>query len=110
MATKLETLLAQQAEIAQKINEAKKEQKKPIIDAIKKQIKEYGITASQLGFSPKKTEEVKADGTPVEKKKAAPKYRNEKGEEWAGRGIAPKWIKGADGKVSEALKTKYAIK
>ena len=110
MATKLETLLAQQAEIAKQINQAKKEQRQPVIDEIKKQIKEYKLTASQLGFKTKKTETSQEDGTKAEKKPAVAKYRNEKNEEWAGRGKPPKWMAGADGKISPALKTKYAIK
>lgn len=108
MATKLEALIAQQTEIAKQIQDLKDAERKPILDELKAKIKEYGFTVSELGLKGKKT--IKAYAELTEKKIVVPMYRNEKNEEWAGRGKPPKWMAGADGKISPALKTKYAIK
>jgi DNA-binding protein H-NS len=91
----------------------RKEEYASIIKAIKKQIADYGITATDLGFSglsnpskkngksgrallskrkksPKRPN--KESGT---RKTVAPKYRDEAGNTWSGRGKTPRWLSSA---------------
>ncbi|WP_034294811.1 H-NS family nucleoid-associated regulatory protein [Herbaspirillum sp. RV1423] len=101
--SELDKLLAQQAEIAKKIEDVKQKERQPIIDSIKSMISEYGFTAKELGLTTKKSKTKKTKGA------LEPLYRNEENLTWAGRGRIPSWLKGPDGQVSEKLKKKYAI-
>lgn len=74
-----------------------------VIAKIKEAISVYGLTASDLGFSGKSG----ARGNAVAKKRgrvagkgrakssAAPKYRDEAGNTWGGRGPRPQWLRAA---------------
>jgi DNA-binding protein H-NS len=54
------------------------------------------IEKLQSGAKPRATKESRRAGNgkthPAKGKKAAPKYRGPKGETWAGRGLAPRWL------------------
>lgn len=105
MATnELDKLLAQQADIATKIEELKQKERDPVIAEIKSRILHYSITAKDLGFTGKAGKIVKANTKTVD-----PIYANEDGRTWSGRGKPPLWIAGSDGKASEKLKKKYLI-
>ena len=58
------------------------QEKIAVIESIKKQIADFGITAQELGF--KATKGSKTSTVPV-------KYRHN-GETWTGRGLKPKWL------------------
>lgn len=77
----------------QKIAQLKKQAKEiqaadrtTVIEEIRKQIAEYGITASDLKLGVAKGSKGGRIATP-------PKYRNTNGETWSGgRGRKPKWV------------------
>lgn len=82
--------------------------KAPVIEAIKKQIEQFNITAKELGF---KTTRAKPKNKATTKTKSSvPKYKHPDGKTWAGQGRAPSWIAGKDGKADEKLKAQYLIK
>lgn len=88
MAT-LQEIQDQIAQLQKQAETLAKAERKPIIEKIKGEIKTYGITAKELGFTVSKpvTEKPKTDNPPL-----PPKY--EKGElTWSGRGRQPSWVK-----------------
>lgn len=102
MATELEKLLAHQKELAAKIDELKQKEREPVIADIRNKILHFGISAKELGLTGKGIKTTSA-------KTVEPRYTNEEGKTWSGRGKAPLWIAGPDGKASEKLKKKYQI-
>jgi len=104
--TKVEKLKAQQAEIQKQIDALSDTNRPKTLADIKEKIKLYGFSASELGFKAKPA--TKAKTAKEDKEKAPAKYKNEKGQEWAGKGAAPLWLK-ENGKLSDKLKKKYAI-
>ncbi len=102
--TKLNDLLKQKEALEKAIAEQLTADKAPVIEAIKKQIKQFDITAKELGFKTTRTKK----STGSVKEILEPKYKNGLFT-WTGQGRAPNWMK-ENGKVSETLKTKYAIK
>ena len=89
MAT-LKELMAQKETLEQKIVEARETELADAIAKVLAIVTEYGLTASDI-FGGKRGR--KASGT---KAKVAAKYRDRNGNEWTGRGRAPKWIEGKD--------------
>jgi DNA-binding protein H-NS len=78
--------------------------RKKIIRAVVKQMKTHDISFDELkgafgGKIEKKSGKPAMRGksrSPLKGKKAAVKYRDKKGNTWAGRGLAPKWIVDAE--------------
>lgn len=95
MAT-LKELMAQKEALEQKIVEAREAELADAIAKVLAIVTEYGLTAGDI-FGGKRGR--KAVGA---KAKVAAKYRDQNGNEWTGRGRAPKWIEGKD-------KTKFLI-
>ena len=112
MATRKHRSLADlQAEIAalqHKASQARQREVSDVVDKIKKAIAAYGLTAADLGLragnspAPKppratSTNEPQARRAPkgVEGSKIAPKYRDEAGNTWTGRGLKPRWLTAA---------------
>lgn len=89
--TVLPSLLAQKAELDKKIAKAKAEEKSAVLVQIRSAMEQYEITAEDLTAAPKRG---RKDGSadPVERKPVAPKYRDEAGNTWTGRGKQPKWV------------------
>ena len=99
-------MIAQIEELKKQAEKTRKEEFSSVVKAIKKQIADYGITAEDLGLSsaaPKAGRKGKAAaaGKPGRKARAkrstagtkvAPKYRDEAGNTWTGRGKRPKWV------------------
>lgn len=91
--TSLADLKLQIEQEEQKVAQLKKQAKElqaverdAVIDEIRKQIVEYGITAADLKLGVPK-------GGKSGRLAAAPKYRNANGETWSGgRGRKPKWV------------------
>lgn len=90
MATYLE-LKAQAEKLLEKAEEQRKKEIEDVVADLKKKIEEYGITASDLGFSVATTRKAKKTKTGTTNTVA--KYQNEKGETWSGMGRMPKWLK-----------------
>ena len=62
-----------------------------VIQDIKEKIKEYGLSAQDLGFSGGAPTRRKRSATPAAK--SAAKYRGPNGETWSGgRGRKPRWV------------------
>lgn len=91
-------LQSQIEKLQKEAEHARKSELANAIGDIHAKMKEFGISAEDLGFGGKK----KAGKTV--RKPVAPKYRNnETGDTWSGRGKPPKWMAGRD-------KTQYLIK
>jgi DNA-binding protein H-NS len=83
-----------------------------VIEKIKAAIDAYGLTAADLGLA-KGPRKPKAQAAPARRgaakktraAKSGPKYRDDQGNEWVGRGKRPQWIKDAlaAGKTLEEL-------
>jgi DNA-binding protein H-NS len=82
--------------IAELEAKAKELQVKPGVAEVTQLIRKYKLTLADLreAFSAKRS----AGRRPskLRGKKAAVKYRDKKGNTWAGRGLAPKWIREAE--------------
>lgn len=93
MATSLKEMMAQKAELEQKIAEATAHGRSEAISQVKTLMEEHGLTSADLsGRTPgKKTGPSKSTGA-----KVAAKYRNQlTSESWSGRGLQPRWLKAA---------------
>jgi len=102
-------LVSQIEELKKQAEKTRKEEFSSVIKTIKKQIADYGITAADLGLSGKpaasgrgrkKAAGAKSGRKPRAKRaggtaKVAPKYRDESGNTWSGRGKMPKWLAAA---------------
>ena len=87
----LPSLLAQKAELDKQIAKAKAEEKAAVLAQMRSAMEQYGITPEDL-FTPAKRGRKAGSADAGERKPVAPKYRNEAGETWAGRGKQPKWV------------------
>jgi len=112
-------IIAQIEELSKRAEKTRKEELSSVIKAIKKQIKDYGITAEDLGLQTKVTAKAgragrvsngKAGRKPRAKRtsavaKVAPKYSDGTGNTWTGRGKQPKWVVAAlaSGRSLESL-------
>ena len=87
----LPSLLAQKAELDKQIAKAKAEEKAAVLDQMRSAMEQYGITPEDL-FTTAKRGRKPGSTNSGERKPVAPKYRNEAGETWTGRGKQPKWV------------------
>lgn len=87
----LPSLLAQKVELDKQIAKAKAEEKAAVLAHIRSAMEQYEITAEELTAAPKRGRKPGSTDT-VERKPVAPKYRNEAGETWTGRGKQPRWV------------------
>ena len=86
MEEELDRLYEERQELDKKISETAKKNRGPVIDAMKKNISRYGISANELGFFENSTAAVKpaVTSSPI-------KYQQ--GEKtWTGRGRKPQFI------------------
>lgn len=90
----LNELLAQKAELERQISEQTREQRASAIAEIKSLMSTYGLTpedivpdADKIAKTGKKSARAGA--------KVEPKYRDNHGHTWTGRGLKPNWIKAA---------------
>ena len=89
MATTLKDLLAQRVALEKQISELRVSEMADAIAKIHSLIEEFGLTQEDI-FT--RTSSAKARKTSVNK--VAAKYRDPiSGNEWSGRGLAPKWLK-----------------
>ncbi len=102
-------MIAQIEDLKKQAERQRKEEYSSVIKTIKKQIADYGITAEELGLdaagSKRGRKPGKASAKPGRKParkaaakranagiKVAPKYRDDAGNTWTGRGKQPKWV------------------
>jgi DNA-binding protein H-NS len=105
-------MIAQIEELKKQAERQRKEEYSSVIKTIKKQIADYGITAEELGLSAapgakRGRKAGKATAKPGRKPgrkgaargkhpsagtKVAPRYKDEAGNTWTGRGKQPKWV------------------
>ncbi len=102
-------MMAQIEDLKKQAERQRKEEYSSVLKTIKKQIAEYGITAEELGLVDSKDGEKKrgrkpgrpAAAKPGRKptakratagKKVAPKYKDDAGNTWTGRGKMPTWL------------------
>jgi len=87
----LQELLDQQNALAEKIKAIREAEKGNVVEQIKKQIADFGITAEELGFSLKAPKGKAAKAAPVIK------FRNPDNHEetYGGKGPKPDWLKTA---------------
>ena len=91
-------LQSQIEKLQKEADDARKTELANAIADIQSKMKEYGLSAEDLGFGSKR----KIGKTT--RKPVPPKYRNNTtGESWSGRGKPPKWMAGRD-------KAQYLIK
>ena len=89
MTTTLKDLLAQRVALEKQISELRVSEMADAIAKIHSLIEEFGLTQEDI-FT--RTSSAKARKTSVNK--VAAKYRDPiSGNEWSGRGLAPKWLK-----------------
>jgi DNA-binding protein H-NS len=86
------TALEQQSEIV------RLEEVKVTAERIKKMMADQGITPEDLGITVSPRKKYKTSSIPKAKPKNLPKYRDDEGNEWTGRGRPPTWIKNDDDK------------
>lgn len=96
-----------QAEIAtlqKKALEAREREVADVVGRIKQAIATYGLTAADLGLQPARgrrpATKPAATRKPTRKAaskagKIAPKYRDDAGNTWTGRGMKPRWLAAA---------------
>ncbi len=101
------TFLQVQKQIEQLQREAEQLRKKEadgVLNRIKEAIAVYGFTASDLGFSKGSTRVVTASKQPAKKTRkvkqqaadaTTPKFKDNQGNVWSGRGPRPAWFKAA---------------
>lgn len=88
----LQEIQAQIKELQQQAEALLQAERQPVIERILEDIKNFGITAKELGFKTPKTRSKPAPAMEATQKSTVPpKYKQ--GElTWTGRGRAPKWI------------------
>lgn len=105
-------LRQQIADLEKQAAELQKQSRPAVLAQLREQMAAYGITAEELSRPPPKPARPKAvaaklGATAAKSKKPAvsspAKYRGPKGQEWTGRGTAPKWLNEllVDGKTRE---------
>lgn len=104
-------LRQQIADMEKQAAELQKKNRPTVLAELREQMAAYGITAEELSRPAAKTARpkaapVKASSPSKGKKPAAAspaKYRGPEGQEWTGRGTAPKWLNDllVDGKTRE---------
>ena len=99
-------MITQIEELKKQAEKTRKEEFSSVVKAIRKQIADYGITAEDLGLRDRVAAKSGRKGKVTAGKagqksrvrrvskgiKVAPKYRDEAGNTWTGRGKQPKWV------------------
>ncbi|MGU7811607.1 H-NS histone family protein [Burkholderia sp. AW49-1] len=87
MSTDIETLQAQLHELNSRLADARREEKRATLDAIREQVALYGISEEELLFA--------AGFRKARRRRAATKYYDpSSGNAWSGLGPRPKWLEG----------------
>ncbi|RZL61556.1 MAG: H-NS histone family protein [Variovorax sp.] len=79
------------AQLRKQAEDLRNQERAYVIDEVRKQIAEYGLTAADLKLSTRGAPAARGGRAPAGK--AAAKYRSPTGETWSGgRGRKPRWI------------------
>jgi DNA-binding protein H-NS len=93
--TTYKELQSQIEKLQKEAEQARRTELSNAITEIHAKMREYGISAEDLGFASSHSAKRKTGKTV--RRPVAPKYRNNAtGETWSGRGKAPKWMAGRD--------------
>jgi DNA-binding protein H-NS len=95
-------LLEQQKQLAQQVEEARREESKDAAEQCRKLIELFNLSPQDVGFvrtqqipSKKEGKGDKTFGAKAAKNTPPPLYRDPaSGKTWSGRGIEPKWLQG----------------
>jgi DNA-binding protein H-NS len=94
-------LMKQIAKLQNEAEDVRRKEIQGVVDRIKEAIAAYGLTATDLGLTGARAP--RAAKAPARKRAksgrrkttAAPKYRDEAGNTWVGRGKRPDWLRNA---------------
>ena len=95
-------LMKQIAKLQNEAEDVRRKEIQGVVDRIREAIAAYGLTAADLGLTGARAP--RAAKTPARKRAkpgrrkkttAAPKYRDEAGNTWVGRGKRPDWLRNA---------------
>ena len=104
MAKSYDQIIKQIASLQAEAERLRRREAGDVIARIREAIAHYGLTAADLGFGGRKASAAAAPATqPRAAKKAAakkkftvpPKYRDDAGRTWSGRGLQPVWLREA---------------
>lgn len=95
-------LLAQIEELQRQAEQLRQEEFAKVVSTIRQQIEDYGITAQDLGLASvpatrareasSRAKAPRSRKTAAPAFKVAPKFRDEAGNSWSGRGKQPRWL------------------
>lgn len=88
-------LLAQKAELERQIAEKTRAERASAVEQIKALMSTYGLTPADIVTHSAKVAKSPASGKSTPRATVAPKYRNDAGNTWTGRGLKPKWLTAA---------------
>lgn len=94
METTYKQLQAQAQQLLQEAEKARLIERQAVIASLREQMSAHGITNRDLGYIPK----VKAERAGLSRRstgRVAPKYRDNNGNAWTGRGRCPRWLTAA---------------
>lgn len=108
MSLKYSDLVKRISEMSREANRVRKAEVKSIVKDIRRQILEYGLTASDLGLDGRQSPAPKGPSSAIKskvrrtakgkkstfsvRKPVAAKYRDSVGNTWTGRGKQPRWV------------------
>lgn len=101
--SKTQELQAQIEELTRQLNALREEERREVLADVKAKVHAFQITAEELGWSspprpprPRRVDPAKShflvDGVVKNLGRVPTKYRDEKGNEWSGRGPHPEWF------------------
>jgi DNA-binding protein H-NS len=88
-------MILQIEELKKQAEKTRREEFSGVVRAMKKQIADYGITAEDLGLAsaaPKSGRKVRRVRPSTAGTKVAPRYKDDAGNTWTGRGKQPRWV------------------
>lgn len=85
-------LLAQKAELERQIAEQTRAERASAVSQIKTLMSTYGLTPSDIVTDSAKVAKSPASEKSTPRATVAPKYRNDAGNTWTGRGLKPRWL------------------
>lgn len=89
----LAELKAQIAELTRQADELVRQEKASVIEDVKKKIRDYNLTARELGLDVLSSPLRERGRSAARSDKPSPKYRDQYGREWSGgRGRKPGWV------------------
>jgi DNA-binding protein H-NS len=87
--TTLDDLLRQQRELASKIASLQAASREAVLAEIRHLMSLHGLTTKDVAAGGSRSKERPVDAS---RRTVLPKYRDEAGHTWAGRGLKPKWL------------------